>query len=616
MNERLRALRARTQVKRAAISTASDSVSRWHGMPTGRYASLLGHAGASLLLISLSLSLAVSSVGLDGLLNRGVVYGIPAFNGGGGLTLGMNVFLEKEPERQNIVRSVQLLKDGGVTFVRQSFPWQEIEPAPGYYRDPQGQDSWAKYDFIVDQLNQAGIGILARVDTIPPWARPSTDDIKAFDKGPPQDFNNYANFVAAITSRYKGKIHHFQVWNEPNLTGEWGGKPISPEQYGLLLKYTSEKVKAVDPTALIVTAGLAQTTENGVKTNNLNELDFIERLYQSGAAPYFDILSVMDYGLGDSPQDRRVSPDRTNFSRLLLAREVMVRNGDAQKPIWVSEYGWLSLPPDWQGRPGSWGKSVNEETQARWTVEGLERMRREWPWVTAVFVWAFRWVERPEETGADPSRYFEVVDHDFTPRPVYLALRDWSGAQRVATSGILPIHDARLAWQGEWRDQTLGGQNYRVTARPDATVRVAFQGTELRLRARAGATEGQLYATIDGQPVNGLKADKDGSYVLLRDGRTAIHDTEFTLASGLSDGQHILELRYGGFGEVAVSGLLIGRQHPFNWTGTLLFVTSLGGLFAGLALLGRTALLAAGWLTRREAEPTGRRTLAWWQTRE
>ena len=606
MIERLRAPRPATP-----IGPGRGPIGATH--PRG-IVGLLARIGGTLLLIGLSLSLIVSSVGLDGFLNRGVAYGTPPLTGGG-RTLGMNVFLEKEPDRENVIRSVQMLKDGGVTFVRQSFPWQDIEPQPGYYVQ-NGQSSWAKYDFIVDQLGQAGIGIMARVDTIPQWARPATDDLKAYDKGPPQDFNNYANFVGTIAARYKGRINHFQVWNEPNLNGEWGGKPISPEQYGLLLKYTAEKVKAISPTALIVTAGLAQTTEDGVKTNNLSELDFIDRLYKSGAKPYFDILSVMDYGLGDSPEDRRVGPERTNFSRLLLAREVMVRNGDEQKPIWISEYGWVSLPPDWSGSTKTtWGQSVDAETQARWTIEGLNRMQREWPWVTNVFVWAFRWVERPEDTGTDPSRFFEVVDHDFTPRPAYLALQNWAAAQRVATSGLLPIRDARLVWDGEWRDQTLGGQTYRVTTREGATVRVAFQGTELRLRARAGSSEGQLYATIDGRPIGGLKADKDGSYLLLRDGQTAVHDTELPLASGLSDGQHVLELRYGGFGEVALSGLTIGRQRPFNWTGTILFVSGLVGLFAGLALLIRTVLLALGWL-RREGEGSSRQTLAWWQTRE
>ena len=106
-------------------------------------------------------------------------------------------------------------------------------------------------------------------------------------------------------------------------------------------------------------------------------------VYESGAQPYFDILSVMDYGLGDSPQeDRRVGPERANFSRLLLVRELMEEYGDTLKPVWVSEYGWVSLPDDWQGdRATTWGVAVNEETQERWTIEGIERMRSEWPWV-------------------------------------------------------------------------------------------------------------------------------------------------------------------------------------------------------------------------------------------
>lgn len=576
---------------------------------------LRGRLIASGILIALSLSLIISSIGLDGFLNRGIVYGTPAINGGG-LSLGMNVFLEKEAERQHIVRSVQMLKEGGVTFVRQSFPWQDVERAPGYYRDQHGQDTWAKYDFIVEQLSGAGITILARVDTIPRWARPPTDNFERYDKGPPQDYNNYANFVATLAARYKGKITHFQVWNEPNLDGEWGGKPINPAQYGLLLRYTSEKVKAISPAALIVTAGLAQTIEDGKTTNNLNELDFIQRLYDSGAAPYFDILSVMDYGLGHSPEDRRVSEGRTNFSRLLLAREVMVRNGDGKKPIWVSEYGWLSLPEAWNGPRGSWGDSVDEETQARWTVAGLERMRREWPWVTNVFVWGFRWVEPPQERPDDPSRYFEVVDHDFTPRPAYLALRDWSGKQAVATSGIVSVRDSRLAWGGPWRDQTLGGQNYRVTNAAGSTARFTFQGTDLRLRARVGGAEGQLYVLIDGQPVRGLRSDKDGTFVLLRDGITQTHDAEITIAAGLDDREHTVELRYGGFGETAINGFLIGRQRPFDWTAAFLFGAGLAGLFAGLVLAGRAILVAIGWLHNTEGRFASRRQLAWWNTRE
>src|SRR5439155_15384963 len=96
------------------------------------------------------------------------------------------------------------------------------------------------------------------------------------------------------------------------------------------------------------------------------------------------------YGLGGSPEDRRVDPARTTFSRSLLVRDVMVRNGNAAKPIWISEYGWISVPPDQRGRYDNyWGESVDEDTQARYTIEGLERARAEWPGLGAVYGWSF-----------------------------------------------------------------------------------------------------------------------------------------------------------------------------------------------------------------------------------
>lgn len=607
MRERVARVREWTDARRRSFSPERRDLPARVGPSRANAARLPNRLLSGLLLIALSLSLIVTSAGLDGFLHRGATYGVAAEGTGvGGARLGMNAFLEKEADRSNVVTSVRMLKEAGVTYVRQSFPWQEIEPAPGDYRE------WAKYDFIVEQLTGAGIGILARVDTIPRWARPPTDDIARWDKGPPQDYNNYANFVGKLAERYKGKIRHYQVWNEPNLTGEWGGKPIDPAQYGLLLQFTWRQVKQVDPGIQIVTAGLAQTTEDGVATNNLNELDFVRGLYAAGAQPYFDILSVMNYGLGDSPEDRRVDPKRTNFSRLLLVREIMEQHGDDKKPVWVSEYGWISLPPGWQGPPGTWGQSVDEATQARWTIEGIERMRSEWPWVGAVFVWAFRWVESPAQTGTEPARYFEVVDYDFTPRPAFLALKEWSPRQAIATTGALPVKDSRIAWDGEWRDQTLGGRDYRVANRDGQTARLAFQGTDVRLRTRVGPSEGRVYATIDGQPVPGLNRDAGGTYLSLRD--TAVDFAEVAVASGLRDGTHVLELRSGATGPVALDLILIGRRQPFGWTSTFLLIAGLAGVFAGIFRCGRAVAIALGWLA--EATTPHRARLARWDIRE
>ena len=59
-------------------------------------------------------------------------------------------------------------------------------------------------------------------------------------------------------------------------------------------------------------------------------------------------MSTMLYGLGQPPDDRRTDFKRLSFSRPVLLHEVMERNGDAHKPIWISEYAWLSFPANLQ----------------------------------------------------------------------------------------------------------------------------------------------------------------------------------------------------------------------------------------------------------------------------
>src|SRR5207237_9999156 len=154
----------------------------------------------------------------------------------------------------------------------------------------------------------------------------------------------------------------------------------SAEDYTRLLKVAHDRIKQVKPGAVIITAALAPTAENSLA--NLNDVLFLEDMYQAGASKYFDILSTMLYGLGQPPYERRTDLKRLNFSRPILLRRVMEKNGDSRKPIWISEFAWISLPPDFKGDPSKniWGKSVDEETQGRWLVEGYERAAAEWPW--------------------------------------------------------------------------------------------------------------------------------------------------------------------------------------------------------------------------------------------
>ena len=152
--------------------------------------------------------------------------------------LGMNVFLEQEVEPARRQRSLDLLHAAGVTWIRQELPWEQIEPrAKGGTTDPTfGGSTWTKFDDIVDRTSATGMHLVLRLDTSPRWALPpdAQDGLS-----PPINFDDYFDFVSQVATRYRGKVAAYQVWNEPNLTSEWGHRPPDAAAYARLLQGAS-----------------------------------------------------------------------------------------------------------------------------------------------------------------------------------------------------------------------------------------------------------------------------------------------------------------------------------------------------------------------------------------
>ena len=331
--------------------------------------------------------------------------------------VGVNTFLEHEVEPARRRQAVQMARDAGFGAIRQQFPWDEIEPdAKGVYWDARwGQSTWDKYDEIVGLAAEYGLEVLVRLDTSPEWARPGNP----WPATPPADLTDYGDYVAAVVGRYVGRVRYFQIWNEPNLASEWGQQPVDPAAFTALLAEGYRRAKAANPDAVVVAPALSPTVEESLWA--VSELLFLDAMYEAGARPYFDVLAVQAYGLRDGPDDRRLAPDRVNFSRPLLVRELMVRRGDASKPVWATELGWNALPPKFPG-PAVYGR-VTESQQARFTVRALERIRDEWPWLQRSFVW---YLKRADASRRDEAwYYFRLLEPDFTPLPVYHTLRDY-----------------------------------------------------------------------------------------------------------------------------------------------------------------------------------------------
>jgi hypothetical protein len=317
--------------------------------------------------------------------------------------LGVHTRLTDEVEPRKIQQTWAMVREMGAAWAVEYFLWASHESPRGVYK-------WNHADLVVDHAVNQGITVIARLGYAPEWARPPRTSPLYLDQS---GYDAFARFAAAFAEHFRGRVHYLIVWNEPNLSQEWAYRPVDPAGYTELLRRTYLAVKAVNPAVQVLGGALAPTLAPRGSEWGLNDLDYLQDMYDAGAAAYFDILAVHSYGWTFSPAEPAAA-DAVNFRRVELVREVMVRNGDGVKHIIITEGGWNDHP--------RWTKAVRPAQRIAYTIAAYEIALTEWPWVDALCLWAFRY-PRPAGTYQD---YYTFVDVDFRPKPIYLAVQQYA----------------------------------------------------------------------------------------------------------------------------------------------------------------------------------------------
>lgn len=295
--------------------------------------------------------------------------------------------------------ALSLVHEAGCSFMVQLFDWSQIEPLPGEY-------FWEYPDSVARACQHYGLNLVVRLDQPPEWAVSSGDD------GLPIDVDAYASFVARVAYRYQRRVEAYVIWNEPNLAQEWGGRPPDPEGYAELLRAAYGAVKSSDPQALVVSAGLAPT--NRMDETAMDDRVFLQGLYEAGAREFFDVLGAHPYGFAYAPDDPHDAHEGLNFARLEDLREIMVVNGDGQKPVWATEVGWTTEAV----REDQAWLQVTEEEQAAYLIGAFDKAEEEWPWLERIAVWNLS----AGLEADDEKRGYSIVDDQYRPRAAYQAL--------------------------------------------------------------------------------------------------------------------------------------------------------------------------------------------------
>jgi hypothetical protein len=334
---------------------------------------------------------------------RLVVVGPPQTVATRNVKMGVHTRLTDEVEEWKIQRTLEMVREMGSPWVVEYFPWGYYEPAKGKY-------DWRHPDLVINHAVAQGLTIIARIDLVPEWARPPQTTFRYLDVA---HYDDYAAFCAAFAARYAGRVRYLVIWNEPNLSFEWGYRPPDPRAYAALLCRTSRAVKEANPQMQVLMAGLAPTLAPAGSEWGMDDLVFLRGVYAAGGGDCCDGLAIHAYGL-TAPANDPADPAVVNFRRAALLREVMVAQGDGNKLAYITEGGWNDHP--------RWTKAVRPYQRIEYTVRAYEMARTEWDWCAAVGLWAFRY-PWPQKTYQDN---FSFVTTDFVPKPLYQELRHYA----------------------------------------------------------------------------------------------------------------------------------------------------------------------------------------------
>lgn len=315
---------------------------------------------------------------------------------------------------------LSLVSDLGLTWVKQQVRWSEIEGSDGSY-------NWGATDSIANAAQAAGLQVMYSVVAAPDWARPGKTG-----NGPPDDDQDFADFMGAMAARYKGRVHAYEIWNEQNLSREWEGVPLSAADYVQLLAAAYDAIKAVDPSAIVVSGAMAPT--GIVSSEAIDDRLFLTQMYDAGLGSVCDAVGAHPYGFANPPEvyytggdpdpDRGWDTHPSFYFRNTLEDyySTMTARGDGHKRVWGTEFGWPTI--DGMGVPVNDGygyaADIDEQQQADY-ITGAYAWASDWGHAGVLFLWNLNmW---PEAGAENEMAKFGIVRGDWSARPAYTALK-------------------------------------------------------------------------------------------------------------------------------------------------------------------------------------------------
>jgi hypothetical protein len=191
------------------------------------------------------------------------------------------------------------------------------------------KDDWhfERLDQDVDLAQQHHADLMLSLGTTPTWASARPEEHSCCGPGypmgsaaEPRDLNDWRNYVRTVATRYKGKVHVYELWNEANMDKSFSG--IVPALV-TISRAAYEVLKQVDPSIIVVSPPFSSCCDYS---------GYLKKYFGAGGGRYSDAIGYHAY-TGHKPPEVMVG-------QLAVVKDVM-HNAGVTQPLWDTEAGWI-----------------------------------------------------------------------------------------------------------------------------------------------------------------------------------------------------------------------------------------------------------------------------------
>ena len=293
-------------------------------------------------------------------------------------------------------RTYKQLAQLGVKWARVQTGWARTETVKGAY-------DFAWLDDVVSNLLRIGVRPWFSLSYGNRLYTPEAPDESAVGWVPIFDDAakaGWLRYTRAIARRYRDRVGHYEIWNEPNHSGAfWKPKKPNAAEYVELIRLTAPVIREEVPKAVIIGGAFA-----GMPT------PYLEESLEAGMGGLVDRVSYHPY---------RTVPEGGGYESTLAKWRAMLAKHNPKLRLWQGENGAPSQP----GGVGAMGTLPwTEQRQAKWVTRRILTDLRLGVELTSYFHLAdlvnYNW----GRGGTGKTNFKGLLrGTDYTPKPSFFA---------------------------------------------------------------------------------------------------------------------------------------------------------------------------------------------------